>query len=99
MDYAVTVCQSASRPGWTGRKWKRNMEMKPSLLVAMSVVGVAASSPSFAKVRFHEYRYNGGQEVLVNKPSRPYVQSGPYHQDILPGGSLTGPIAPDANGG
>ena len=29
----------------------------------------------------------------------PYIQSGPYHEDILPNGTLTGPIAPEANGG
>jgi hypothetical protein len=27
------------------------------------------------------------------------IQRGPYHQDVLPNGGLTGPIAPDANGG
>ena len=30
---------------------------------------------------------------------RTSVQSGPYHQDVLPDGTLTGPIGPDANGG
>lgn len=27
------------------------------------------------------------------------ASAGPYHQDVLPNGVLTGPIAPDANGG
>jgi hypothetical protein len=27
------------------------------------------------------------------------LDGGPYHQDRLPDGTLTGPIAPDANGG
>jgi hypothetical protein len=27
------------------------------------------------------------------------VAASPYHQDRLPNGELTGPIAPDANGG
>jgi hypothetical protein len=45
--------------------------VKTSLLIAMALAGIAASSPSFAKVRSHEYRYNGGHEVLVNRPSRP----------------------------
>jgi len=26
-------------------------------------------------------------------------QSGPYHQEVLPDGTVTGPIAPQANGG
>jgi hypothetical protein len=27
------------------------------------------------------------------------ASASPYHQDRLPGGALTGPIAPDVNGG
>jgi hypothetical protein len=26
-------------------------------------------------------------------------QGGPYHKDVLPDGTIIGPIAPDANGG
>jgi hypothetical protein len=26
-------------------------------------------------------------------------QGGPYHKDVLPDGTITGPIAPEANGG
>jgi hypothetical protein len=26
-------------------------------------------------------------------------QSGPYHQEVLPNGTVTGPISPDVNGG
>ena len=26
-------------------------------------------------------------------------QSGPYHQDVLPNGTVTGPIGPQVNGG
>jgi hypothetical protein len=26
-------------------------------------------------------------------------ESGPYHQEVLPDGTVTGPISPDVNGG
>lgn len=41
--------------------------MKTYLYIAIAIVGIGASSPSFAKVRFHDY---DGQSTLINREDR-----------------------------
>ncbi len=35
----------------------------------------------------------------AQSPDSYYLQQGPYHEDLLPNGTVTGPLAPDATGG
>jgi len=55
----------------------------------------ANSAPRRSRVYYRivpDWRNHVPYEVGVS-------DSGPYHQDILPDGTVTGPIGPDANGG
>ncbi len=55
-------------------------------LAATALVGTIALAPV-------------GFSAAADAASRSYLQQGPYHEDVLPNGTVTGPIAPDANGG
>jgi hypothetical protein len=50
-------------------------------------------------IAFASVSLSQGANAAPRSYGNPYVQQGPYHEDILPNGTLTGPIAPDANGG
>ena len=45
---------------------ERNIEMKTLFVLAMALAGLAAASPSFAKLRSQVLRNEGGQVVLTD---------------------------------
>jgi hypothetical protein len=65
-----------------------------ALLGSTALIAIGISETANAAPR-HSYR-----QYSTDRPV-PYWtgERGPYHRDILPDGTVTGPIAPDANGG
>jgi hypothetical protein len=49
--------------------------------------------------RHHSISHTAWGEVFRDRWGMINIQHGPYHQLVLRDGTLTGPIAPDANGG
>jgi hypothetical protein len=62
-----------------------------ALVGGCAITTVSLSEANAARHYYPQY------SVESQVPSQ--YQSGPYHEDRLPDGTLTGPIAPDANGG
>jgi hypothetical protein len=75
-----------------------NRNLTIAKLVLVITVAVLAISPaSSAKKRFH--RATLVQTNYLAPIGYTVSQGGIYHNDVLPNGTVTGPIGPEANGG
>jgi hypothetical protein len=70
--------------------------MRTNLTMTILVLGIMVdalvNSPAFAASKKSNPLYSRGAPVQT-------FQGGLYHNDVLPGGTITGPIGPEVNGG
>jgi hypothetical protein len=70
------------------------------ITVATLILGPALAAPRKShSLQNRHYRAAPVQTYFGEPLGYGAGQSGPYHKDVLPDGTITGPISPDVNGG
>jgi hypothetical protein len=73
-------------------------EVMTKLMSLAAITVMLSTAGAFAQNRhWNDARY--GIHRVSPTVDRDVLSSGPYHMDVLPDGTVTGPLAPDANGG
>jgi hypothetical protein len=71
-----------------------------ALLVGVTGASAAQHRRMAGPYLNQSWSHAASKPSVFGSASRPQpVNSGPYHEDVLPDGTVTGPLQPEANGG